>query len=626
MDVPTGGVESLLAAVPYVDTAHEACQCRPRFVDAPLDDRTDLVLDADDCPGRGDLAAERACRRTAIDALTERDAAVVRTRSAGRERVYGGTAAGLLLAAGRFVERARHHDAALAERCRTDPLGAARETVGRRGATGRIAAETGLALCAAEASDLATALDPERKLHVAREVVHADAPPGRERDAWETDTGASVRLVETGDGLHYHLRTPGDALDDGDAATLERARNRLAAAGEGNGRAAARAVRAVASEDAPVERLAAVLDRHTRGNGALDHCFADERVTDVVVSAPATANPVRVRVDGERAATNVHLSPRGAAALASTLRRTSGRPLSRAEPAVDAVLETPGGRVRAAAVTDPASDGLGFAFRTHEETPFRLPSLVANGTLSPDAAGLLSVATERGASTLVAGTRGAGKTTLLGALLWELPTATRTVVVEDTPELPVEALREAGRDVQPLRTHRDGDGAALAPTEAVRTALRLGEGALVVGEVRGEEASALYEAMRVGAAGSAVLGTVHGEGAAGVHGRVTGDLGVDERAFGATDLVVTCTAEPTRQVSRIEEVRGDGGEFVSLDAAAGRGLVDAGAVAEGRSELLMSLASPDETYADVRTAVARRADRLERAASDDHARDPEAAR
>jgi type IV secretory pathway ATPase VirB11/archaellum biosynthesis ATPase len=605
-------LRSLAAATPLIDAAD--CRCDVSFVDAPLGERTDLVVDAGACPGDGRLETERACRRTVIEALSERDASVVRTCAAGRERVYRGDAAALLIAAGRFVERVRHHDAALAERCLTDPLGAARETIGRTGPASRIAAETGLSACCERANDLRAALEPATKLRIAREVVGEGRPDGRERDAWETPTGATVRLFESADGLRYHLMPPETSLDDDAVATLARARDRLASAADSEG-GSAKVVHAVADESTLVEQVRTLLNRHTRGNGALDHCFADERVTDVVVSAPVAESPVRVRVDGERATTNVRLTPRGGAALASALRRASGRPLSRAEPTVDAVVETPGGPVRAAAVTEPASDGTGFAFRSHERTPFRLPDLVANGTADADAAGLLSVAVERGAAILVAGSRGAGKTTLLGALLWELPAGTRTVTVEDTPELPVAALREAGRDVQTLRTDRDGDGAALEPTEAVRTALRLGEGALAIGEVRGEEATALYEAMRVGAAGSAVFGTVHGEGAAGVRNRVTEDLGVDEAAFAATDLVVTCSADPERHVAAIEEVGRD--SFTRLSAPDGRSLVEAGAVGEGRSALLVALSRADETYADVRAAVRSRAERIRRVANGD---------
>ncbi len=67
------------------------------------------------------------------------------------------------------------------------------------------------------------------------------------------------------------------------------------------------------------------------------------------------------------------------------------------------------------------------------------------------------VVAERGGARLVAGPRGAGKTTTLGALLWELPHEVRTILIEDTPELPAASLQSDGRDVQALRT-ASGDG------------------------------------------------------------------------------------------------------------------------------------------------------------------------
>jgi flagellar protein FlaI len=69
--------------------------------------------------------------------------------------------------------------------------------------------------------------------------------------------------------------------------------------------------------------------------------------------------------------------------------------------------------------------------------------------------------------------------------------------------------------------------------------LRLGESALVVGEVRGREAATLYESMRTGKAGSSVLGTIHGDSARSVYERAVHDLGVAPEAFGATDVVLT---------------------------------------------------------------------------------------
>ena len=94
--------------------------------------------------------------------------------------------------------------------------------------------------------------------------------------------------------------------------------------------------------------------------------------------------------------------------------------------------------------------------------------------------------------------------------------------------------------------------------------MRLGESALVVGEVRGGEARALFEAMRIGAAGRVVLGTIHGSGARDTFERVVHDLGVPQSSFKATDVVVslaslqkTGSLEKTRKVVGITEVGKD---------------------------------------------------------------------
>jgi type IV secretory pathway ATPase VirB11/archaellum biosynthesis ATPase len=603
------------------ETDDAACACDPSFV-TPTGTHTtrgtELHVDATDCSGAGDLAASADCRATVVEALTERDADAVRTCAHGVERTYVDDACALLVAAGRFAERAAHYDERLATRTRRDPLGAAHEATGRAGPVARLAAETGLALGADRVDDYDSALRASVAPTVARCRVEGDPSAGATLlDAWDLDTDACVRLYDVDGTRRYHLVPAWRSLDDNALETLAAARRLLATGGVSGGpRAAHRAVRRAADDGDPVELLGRLLTKHTRGHGVLDDLFSDEQVSDVFVTGPVDENPVRVVVDDDRLATNVHLSPAGAAALASRFRRASGRAFSRATPTLDATVDAPSNRrIRIAGVAPPASDGLGFAFRLHDEDVWTLARLVSLGTLSPEAAGLLSLAVERGAATLVAGPRGAGKTTTLGALLFELPEATRTVVVEDTPELPVAALRRAGRDVQPIHTGLDDD-ATLSPADALHAALRLGDGALVVGEVRGEEATTLYEAMRVGAADGAVLGTVHGAGGDGVRERMVTDLSVPESAFGATDLVVTLTAEAGRRVTTVEEVRTsrEGVHFTPLYERAGDAacLEPTGVVARGESALLPTLAAPGESYADVRSLLTERVSTIER--------------
>ena len=587
------------------DEGDPGCECQPRFEG----DR--LVVDASSCDGSGQLERATDCRATVIAALDGQDAETVLTRAGGVERAYTGAAAALLVAAGRFVDAVGVHDDRLAARARTDPLGAAREATGRADATAAVAAETGLAELAAAARDTEAALAPVEGLTVSRWRVDRGVPDAALDTVRELETGGTVRQYRAEEGRRYHLDPVDQQLDDEEAALLAAATEQVASTAA-DGATPRDAVETVANGvlGRTVERVVAVLEKHTRRYGLLSELFADPAVSDVYVTAPAAGNPVRVVADGQAMRTNLRLTDDGVDALASRFRRESGRAFSRAAPTLDAAVEVGGRQVRVAGLRPPVSDGLAFAFRAHDQDTWQLDDLVANGTVTAEVAALLWLCVERGRSVLLAGARGAGKTTMLGALLWELPADVRTVTIEDTPELPVSALQAAGRDVQRLRTGSDGGEIPLP--EALRTALRLGDGALVVGEVRGGEASVLYEAMRVGATGEAVLGTVHGDGATAVYERVVEDLGVAPAAFGATDLVVTLeTTADGRRVSRVEEVTDrDPPTFESLYAVDGGGLSSTGRVERGNSRLVAGLARPGETYESVNNRVQERTERV----------------
>lgn len=582
----------------------QTCRCEPAF------DGDRLVVDAANCPEGGTLASSPDCRATVVDALCDRDAECVVTRADGVTRHYEDRAAALLVAAGRFAEQVSVHDEHLADRATRNPLEAAHAAEGRSGPVARVVATSGLAAVADDAQGYEAVLRPRLAPTIARERVATRPPPdSRLVDRYELDDGPVVRLYERpDDDLRYYHVTPVELeLDAVATRTLAAAAERLATGDDGGPRAPGRAVRAVADPaEVPVETLAAVLAKHTQGLGTLDDLFADPAVSDAYVASPAPSAPVRVEADDETMRTNVWVTEQSAAGLASRFRRESGRAFSRADPSLDATVETSDRTLRVAAVTDPLADGYGFAFRARDRDTYRLPDLVSNETLTAGAAALLSVAVARGASVLVAGGRGAGKTTLVGALLLELPATTRTVVIEDTPELPVDRLREAGRDVQ--RLHVDRAGERVGPTEALRTALRLGEGDLVVGEVRGEEASALYEAMRVGTDG-ATLGTIHGNGPDAVRERVVSDLGVSPSSFTATDLVVTLARDAlgARGVRRVDEVVG-GAEpaFAPLFERRGNGLTPTGRIERGNSELVATHTAATETYADLRRVLDER--------------------
>ncbi|MDO8625381.1 MAG: ATPase, T2SS/T4P/T4SS family, partial [Candidatus Diapherotrites archaeon] len=118
------------------------------------------------------------------------------------------------------------------------------------------------------------------------------------------------------------------------------------------------------------------------------------------------------------------------------------------------------------------------------------------------------------------------------------------ILAHNTLELPIEYMKNIGFNIQSLKTRSpisvSKTESEVSPEESLRTALRLGDSALVLGEVRSIEAKVLYEAMRVGAAGNSVLGTIHGDSAYSVWDRVVNDLQVPTTSFKATDLVIVC--------------------------------------------------------------------------------------
>jgi hypothetical protein len=108
----------------------------------------------------------------------------------------------------------------------------------------------------------------------------------------------------------------------------------------------------------------------------------------------------------------------------------------------------------------------------------------------------------------------------------------------------------------------EGSTTEVAASEGIRTSLRLGDSALIVGEVRSAEAKSLYEAMRVGALANVVAGTIHGDSPYGVFDRVVNDLEVQATSFKATDIIIITNPVKTpdglhsmKRIMSVTEVR-----------------------------------------------------------------------
>lgn len=317
---------------------------------------------------------------------------------------------------------------------------------------------------------------------------------------------------------------------------------------------------------AEIDEMTKILVRYTVGFGLIEVLLQDEKVQDITINSPLGEMPMFiVHQDYADCRTNIVPTAPEAESWASKLRMISGRPLDEANPILDTELSIPGANARIAAVSPPLNPGgLAFAFRRHRDKPWTLPLFIQNKMISPLAAGVLSFLIDGSRSILVAGTRSAGKTSLLGAVLVELMRKYRVITIEDTLELPVGALRKLGYNIQSLKVAAAlTKGTSEVPAdEGIRTTLRMGDSALIVGEIRSKEALALYEAMRVGALANVVAGTIHGDSPYGVFDRVVNDLQVPRTSFKATDIIVV--ANPVRsadglhrwrRVTQITEVR-----------------------------------------------------------------------
>jgi len=320
-----------------------------------------------------------------------------------------------------------------------------------------------------------------------------------------------------------------------------------------------------------VDNLAELLCKHTAGYGVLETLLEDNNVQDIYVDSPSSQTPVCVVLRSDvsepvrqKCRTNIFVGARDLHGFVSRVKFETGLPFSEANPVLEADIRRLGARVTL--VGPPLSDkGTAIAIRKHSEGLWTMTMLVAGGCLSPLLASLLWACVMGRRAVLIAGSRGAGKTTLLGSMMLEFPLSQRIILIEDTPEIPYRHMQELGYDIQALRFSESPDRSSSSAENSLRVSLRMGESAIVIGEVRGAEAKVLYESMRAGSAGSSVLGTIHGNSAKGVLDRAIEDLSISERAFSSTDIIVVIgmirSADGSRfqrRVVEVAEVRGAG--------------------------------------------------------------------
>jgi flagellar protein FlaI len=189
------------------------------------------------------------------------------------------------------------------------------------------------------------------------------------------------------------------------------------------------------------------------------------------------------------------------------LAHKSGKHVSSAFPIVDAMIF---GKHRLAASfrEEVSPKGSTFTIRKFREEPYSIVDLMNLGTISDNAAAYLWVMMEHRASILVIGGTAAGKTTLLNTIAGLIKPGYKVVTVEETAEINVPTdnwVQFTSRESYGLTGSKIGE---VSLFDLVKTSLRYRPDFLVVGEVRGEEAFVLFQAVATGHGG---LCTIHGE-------------------------------------------------------------------------------------------------------------------
>ncbi|MBD66988.1 MAG: pilus assembly protein [Halobacteriovoraceae bacterium] len=256
-------------------------------------------------------------------------------------------------------------------------------------------------------------------------------------------------------------------------------------------------------------------------------------------------------------------------AIANSINRT----IDKRNPRLDARL--PDGS-RVAVVLDGLSkQGTIVAIRKFSKEKLTLKDLVNFGSLSNTGAKFLHGCMHLGINTLVSGGTGSGKTTMLNVLGSKMPDTQRLLIIEDSSELQIKAKHVVRLEARKADQKEDVDEVSIR--HLLESALRLRPDRIIVGEVRGDEALDLLNAMGTGHDGS--MGTVHANTPQDACTRMEtlcmmGDTKIPPDAIrvmvgSAIQLIVQCSRyhDGGRRTSHISEVLGvdENGRYITKD-------------------------------------------------------------
>ena len=311
-------------------------------------------------------------------------------------------------------------------------------------------------------------------------------------------------------------------------------------------------------EEEAVDKLMYFIIRDFLGYGKIDPLMKDPLIEDI--SADGVQIPIYVwHRDYESLPTNIIF--KDSEELNSFIVRLAymaRKNISLATPILDSSLPD-GSRIQLTYGKEITRRGSTFTIRRFRADPLTITDLISLGTLSPEMAAYFWYAIENRASILVAGGVASGKTTILNCFSMFIKPGLKLVSVEDTAEL---NLPHENWIPSVARTGFGdaGDKAgAITLFDLLKAAVRQRPDYLLVGEVRGEEAYTLFQAMATGHLG---MGTIHGESASSVIHRLGSEpMNIPKPLLTMIDAIAVqlrteVNGKPARRTRAVTEILG----------------------------------------------------------------------
>ena len=311
--------------------------------------------------------------------------------------------------------------------------------------------------------------------------------------------------------------------------------------------------------------LVTMLINDMLGLGPIEPLLADETVTDIMVNGP---DQVYVERAGKLELTDVHFrNDAHVMNIATRIVTQIGRRIDETTPLVDARL-LDGSRVNII-IPPLAIDGPTISIRKFAKRSITLDIMTEQANISAAMATVLKVAARSRLNILISGGTGSGKTTLLNAMSQLIDQGERIVTIEDAAELQLQQPHVVRLETRPANLEGVGQ---ITMRELLRNSLRMRPDRIILGEVRGEEAVDMLQAMNTGHDGS--MCTVHAnrprealtrlENMVGMAGINLPAKAVRTQIAAALDLIVQVSRlrDGIRRIVSITEVTGMEGDVI----------------------------------------------------------------